>query len=114
MTVRVYVAGPYTAPTPEAVQANVDRAVDVGNRLLDLGFRPYVPHLSHYQHARKARHYEEWMALDFAWLEACDLLLRLHGTSSGADREVEHAKRKRIPVVHSIAEVLAWMPRRKS
>jgi hypothetical protein len=32
-----YVAGPYSAETSEAVQANVDAAIDAGNQLLDEG-----------------------------------------------------------------------------
>lgn len=37
-------------------------------------------------------HYEVYMAQDFAWIERCDCLIRLPGESSGADREIEHAK----------------------
>jgi hypothetical protein len=102
----VYVAGPYSAPTPEEVQANVDRAIDAGNRLMDAGFRVRVPHLSHYQHARKPRPYRTWMEIDFADLSECDVLLRLPGTSSGADEEVEVARRHGIPVYTSEERLL--------
>ena len=86
----VYVAGPYTAPTPEGVVRNVEVAIDAANRLLDAGLWPYVPHLSHYLHARKARDYEAWLGLDLAVLGRMDALLRLPGESRGADREVFH------------------------
>lgn len=88
----VYIAGPYSAPTPEQVQANVDRAIDAGNRLLDAGLRVRVPHLSHYQHARKQRPYREWMDIDADEVRRCDILLRLDGPSSGADEEVVLAR----------------------
>jgi nucleoside 2-deoxyribosyltransferase len=107
----VYVAGAYSAPDAERIQLNVDKAIDVGNRLIDHGLFPYVPHLSHYQHARKPRHYEDWMALDFAWVRRCDALLRLEGDSSGADREVAFANANGIPVFHAVSEVIAWATR---
>jgi hypothetical protein len=104
----VYVAGPYSGDDREVVEVNVARAIHAGNLLLDAGLWPYVPHLSHFQHAAKARGYEEWMALDFAWLRKCSALLRLTGKSSGADREVRLAGEIGIPVFHSIDEVIAW------
>lgn len=104
----VYVAGPYTADDHEGVELNVARAIHAGNRLLDAGVWPYVPHLSHFQHAAKARGYEEWMALDFAWLRKCDALVRLPGKSSGADREVALAGEIGMPVFHSVEEAIRW------
>jgi hypothetical protein len=104
----VYVAGPYSAETPEAIQANVDAAIDVGNRLMDEGLAVIVPHLSHYPHARHPRGYEEWMALDFEMLSRCDVLLRLEGASPGADREVLFAVQEHIPVFANIAQVALY------
>ncbi len=48
------------------------------------------------------------MEIDFAWLESCDVVLRLDGESSGADREVEHAKNKGIKVVYSFIELIEY------
>ncbi len=107
----IYIAGPYTAATTEAVQANVDRALDAGNRLLDAGLWPYVPHLSHYLEARKPRHYEDWMALDLAVLRRMDAILRLPEPSSGADREVAAARILGLPVFWTAAETIAWARR---
>jgi hypothetical protein len=104
----VYVAGPYTAPTAQQIQENVDRAIDAGNALLDAGLFPYVPHLSHYQHQRKQQHYEVWMALDLSVIRRMDALLRLPGASSGADREVALAKEIGIPVLWSVDECVTW------
>jgi hypothetical protein len=101
---RVYVAAPYTAD-PEACTA---AAVAAGNALLDAGHAPFVPHLSHYWHTlHGARHYEDWMWIDLAWLAVADVVLRLPGVSPGADREVAEARRLGIRVVHSLAEVAA-------
>lgn len=104
----IYVAGPYTAPTPELVLRNVELAIDAGNRLLDAGLWPYIPHLSHYLGARKARPYEAWMALDFAVLERMDALLRLPGPSPGADRERLYVEALGQPVFTSEADLYQW------
>ena len=108
MSPLVYIAGPYSAPTPEEIQANVDRAIDAGNRLMDAGIRVRVPHLSHYQHARQPRDYEAWMALDFAELADCEALLRIPGPSSGADREVAEAERLGLPVFACEERLKIW------
>ena len=94
----IYVAGPYSGDA----QGNTDRAIDVGNRLINVGFNVYVPHLSHYMHARQQRHYEDWMRIDFDWITRCDALYRMPGDSSGGDREVEFAKKMHIPVFYSV------------
>lgn len=103
--VLVYVAGPYTAPTPEGVQANVDRALDAYNEVLDLGCNAFLPHMAHFAHQRRERDYETWMEVDFAALERCDVLYRMQGVSSGADREVERAFQIGIPVAFSLADL---------
>src|SRR4051812_29216914 len=102
---RVYVAGPYSQGDP---LANTHAAMDAGSHLLDLGFAPFVPHLSHYLHERGPKDYEAWMALDFAWVVAAQALLRLPGESSGADREVALAGKFGIPVFHDVADLVAW------
>ena len=92
---RVYVAGPYSS-NPEA---NVGRAMAVWHELKDLGFHPYLPHLSHFLHLVRPRAYEEWLAYDLIELRLCHALLRLDGNSAGADLEVEEAGRMAIPIV---------------
>lgn len=100
---RVYVAGPYTTGNPET---NTDYAIAVGDRLLDLGFSPFVPHLSHYWETLHSKHsYETWMALDFAWVAVADYVLRLPGASDGADREVGLANELGIPVCYSMEQL---------
>lgn len=102
--IRVYVAGPYTKPDP---CANTHAAIQVGSELLDLGYAPFLPHLSHLWHTVKPRPYQDWLALDFEWLPACDVVFRMPGDSSGADQEVALAKKLGIPVVHSVDELKA-------
>lgn len=94
---RVYIAGPYSAD-PEACVAE---AIRVGNVVLDFGHAPFVPHLCHYWHNEHGeRHYEDWMRIDLTWLLAADAVVRIPGESPGADREVELALSRGIPVLH--------------
>lgn len=102
---RVYVAGPYTSD-PET---NTEYALWVGNLLLDLGFAPMVPHLTHFMHERRPQDYRVWMELDLAWMSQADLVYRIAGQSSGADEEVALARQLGIPVIEDTLE--PWDPR---
>lgn len=99
---RIYVAGAYSLGD---VAVNVRNAILAANELRDLGFFPFIPHLSHYWHTLCPRAYEDWLAMDLEWLKVCDALLRLPGESSGADQEVEWAIRNERPVFYSIEEL---------
>lgn len=103
--IKVYVAGPYTKPDP---CANTNRAVAVGHELWELGFVPFVPHLSHFWHTMIPRPYQDWLDYDLVWLAECDAVLRLPGESSGAEVEVRAANEQGIPVFTSIEELKLW------
>jgi hypothetical protein len=96
---RVYVAGPISIGD-QAV--NVRNAILAASLLLEKGYAPYCPHLTHFWQAVSPHEYETWIALDLEWLPLCDCLLRLDGESKGADREVEFAKKRHIPVYCSV------------
>jgi hypothetical protein len=108
--ITVYIASPYThgwMPT------NVRRQMDMGNKLMDLGYYPMIPLLSHFMEVFTSRTEEEWLELDFVWIKRCDALLRLKPldengneiTSPGGDREVQVALDNNIPVFYSIEEL---------
>lgn len=99
----VYVASPYTIGDKEK---NVNRQIDVGDKLMDLGFCPVLPLFAHFHHIRHPRSYEDWIAIDLVKLSRCDILLRLSGESKGATIEEKHAGKEDIPVVYSIEELL--------
>lgn len=101
----VYIAGPYTARAGKSEDDHVADALVVATAVRDAGHVPYVPHLSHYWHARHPRPYEDWMAIDLAIVGRCDALLRMQGDSPGADREVAHAKALGLPVVYDVSEI---------
>ena len=92
---KVYVSAPYTNGDPEQ---NVLRVLQVADKLLEMGYIPIVPHLSHYWHQVSPKPYETWLEIGRALLEGCDVLLRLPGESIGADLEIKYALKLGIPV----------------
>jgi hypothetical protein len=99
---KVYLASPYSIGNQEE---NVKRQIDVANKLMDMGWVPYVPLLSHYQNLICPRPYQDWIDFDCQWLRVCDCVLRLDGESKGADQEVEMAIAIGMPVYYSIDEL---------
>lgn len=106
----VYIAGPISKDTIVSVR----RAILAAGTLDANGCCCYVPHLSVLADMVQPRRYEDWLALDFAWLAKCDALFRLPGKSPGADREVDEAKRLGIPVFGSMGELFEWMSDREA
>jgi hypothetical protein len=106
---RIYIAGPYTAPTLADVTANVERAIDAGLAVWQKGHWPYIPHLTHWIDQRaQARElsitYDDYLALDMAWLRCCHALLLL-AHSPGANRELAQATALRLRIFHTIEEI---------
>lgn len=100
--ISVYIASPYTVGD---VAVNVRRQIDCADELMDLGYAPYVPLLSHFQHMIHPRPYEDWIKQDAQWVISCDCVLRLEGESKGADSEVALAVKYGIPVFYSFEEL---------
>ena len=92
---RVYIAGPYTDPEQEE---NTWKAIGVANQVAEMGFIPFVPHLTYYFHQLIPHEYEFWMEQDEEWLKVCQKLVRIPGKSSGADKEMALAKELGIEV----------------
>lgn len=102
----VYVAGPYTHPDPVS---NTRTALEVGTQLLDSGHvAPIVPHLSLFWDLHTPRPYRTWLELDLDLISRCDAVLRIPGSSAGADIEVELAVAENIPVFRSVENLIAW------
>lgn len=103
--IKVYIASPYTKGD---IAVNVKAQIDCVDKLMNLGFAPFAPLYSHFQHMAHPRPYEDWIKVDKEWVLACDCVLRLPGESSGADREVELAIPNRKPVFYSIRTLVKW------
>ena len=95
----VYIAGPYTKPDPVL---NMRRAVIAADRVRDAGHVPFVPHLNLAWDLVSPASYDEWLAWDLAWLERCDVMVRLDGESPGADVEEEFCRNNGIPIYYGI------------
>lgn len=104
MRPKIYIAGPYSGDTT----GNTARAIIMGTDLLDRGFAPYIPHLTHFWHLLTPKDYEVWMQLDLEYVAVCDGLYRLPGKSPGADREIAHAVALGIPVFYSLDTILNY------
>jgi hypothetical protein len=100
--IRVFISSPYTLGD---TAVNVKRQLDTADQLISLGYAPFCPLLSHFQHMAHPRPYEYWTRLDMEWLAVCDCVLRLPGESKGADAEVKFAQEIGKPVYYSIAEL---------
>ncbi len=107
---RIYLASPYSAPDRDDRKRNVDRAMRVGLDLLDAGYQPFVPILSHYwdefasYFCNREVSYERWMEWALTWVAQCEAVLVL-GISPGVEREIEFAHEHKIPVYYSVQEL---------
>lgn len=108
MKLRVYIAGPYTKGD---VALNVRRAIEAGDAVYKAGHMPFIPHLTHFWHLVCPAPYEQWIAMDLDWLEACDVVIRLPGESSGADGEARRARELDMCVYQGLDEFLDFCKR---
>ncbi len=130
--VRCYISGPLGAGD---LCHNVNQATDAFVRLAKVGIAPLCPHWSVYCKAARYQSksimpqspvevwcqatvdgcpgmtHEDWLAIDLAWVQVSDCLLRLPGESKGADQEVAHAIVCGLPVFHTVEEVVKWASR---
>jgi hypothetical protein len=115
MSIKVYIASPYTNGDK---QENVNLQMDVAEELMQRGYAPYTPLLTHYQHLRHPRQEHDWYKLDNEFLSCCDVLIRIKPlkngkeiTSTGADAEEKYAREIGIPVFtfHTLEEMCQYL-----
>ena len=93
----IYIAGPISdgERLPRSLwKTNIVRACKLGSKVIELGHNPIIPHLYYFMEELSHTHfdYEDWLRVDFGFIESSDAVLRMDGASKGADREVEFAK----------------------
>lgn len=98
----VFISGPYTKPDPIE---NTHKIIRVADKLVDLGFVPFIPHLSLLWHIVSPHPIDFWYAYDNEILKRCDAMLRIDGESPGADNEETLARDIGIPIYFSIEEL---------
>lgn len=94
MSSRVYIAGPFSAPTPEEVQQNILNAEYYGLVVTLLGGKPVIPHANTQHPAfEQAAEYSFWIEHTTDELATCGLALFIPGwhQSKGAFGEYEQA-----------------------
>lgn len=106
---RIYVAGPYTAPDHAAVWENVVAAIDAGIEIYKRGHYPLIPHLTHFVEQRSQEtgaglKWEDYLVWDRAWLSRCDAFLHL-APSRGADLELAWAKDMGLRIFRNVDEI---------
>jgi hypothetical protein len=108
-SLKIYIAGPYTAKTEGQMLTNVNAAIDASFIIYSRGHFPYIPHLTHFidQRAKEVgfkMEWEDYIRWDLVWLEHCDALLYLSG-SRGANLELEAAKEAGKQIFYSLDEI---------
>jgi hypothetical protein len=101
------VAGPFSAPTEEQRQKNLDAMNEAAARLLEMGHVPLIgvnAALPIVEKANVADKYKAIMDISMAVIDKCEAILMI-GESAGANREKEHVAAKGLPVYWSIEEV---------
>lgn len=103
MAFLVYLAGPLTGGD---TLHNVARAMEAADKVSDLGYACYLPHLTVHRDFRQRRPYDYWL-YDHCLpiLERCDIMYRISGPSAGADIEEHYADQWGIPVVYSLSDL---------
>lgn len=102
---RIYIAGPYTASTPQQIGKNVKRADEIARELLYRGYDPFCPHKMTQGWENDDRlTMNDFLMMDTAYLLDCDALLFL-GRSPGANKEREIAERVGMPVFENIDDI---------
>ena len=107
----IYVAGPLSIGS---VAMNIRAALEAGERLWEMGFVPFVPHLTHFwnfafPHADTRHAYAFWRKMDFSMLTHCNCMIRLPGASVGADMETAFCEQENIPVFYSYDTAAEWL-----
>jgi len=60
---KVYISGPYSGNSTEK---NVKKTIEAGQKLLEAGHEPFVPHLSYFWEKEHGNSYDTWLSLDLA------------------------------------------------
>lgn len=100
-----YIAGPYSHPTQEGVQANIDAAEKVGKSVLRMGKVPLIPHkiTSFWDEDAQFAYmsHSDWMhKVCIPLLDKCDAIVMVPGwqDSPGSVMEHQHASNRGIPI----------------
>jgi len=105
----VYIAGPFTAPTPHEIEYNIRDAEYVGLEVAALGMSALVPH-SVGRFAVGTFDEAYWYEATMAQLRKCDAVMMVPGweESIGAKQERDEAIALNIPVFEILDDLKLW------
>ena len=122
-TMKIYIAGPYSAKPSEfdsgvghdaarQTHRNTRKAIWAGIEVMKRGHMVYIPHLSHFIHCEMSGedmkalpdYPQYWYHFDNEWLKVCDALLYI-GKSTGADSELALAKSLGKIIYYGVGEI---------
>jgi len=101
------IAGPYSAPTEEQRQKNLDAMNEAAARVLEKGHIPIIgmnAALPIVTIANIEDKYKATMEISLAVISSCDAILMI-GESPGANKERDLIKGKGLPVYYSLEEI---------
>lgn len=96
---RVYIAGPLSQGDRKQ---NVEKAKHAAIELIHYGFAPLCPQLTDHLDPTDSLGQQTWYDVDLPWVSVADAVLRLPGSSIGADLECHLAQSLSIPVFSNI------------
>ncbi len=96
----LYIAGPYTAPSLDQIQANIDAARALGREVAKLGVMPFIPHTNTDASFLDIQDAQFWYAGTLRMLEAAEgvLMMETWLQSPGARAERRRAEQMGKPV----------------
>lgn len=98
----LYIASPYTSGD---TAQNVRNAYLMAEKVRAKGWLPFCPLSSHFWNMISPHPRSYWMQMDLEWVQLCDAVLRIKGSSPGADEEAAMAIGLGKPVYRSFSEV---------
>lgn len=109
----ILIAGPYRSGTggdPQLIAQNLARLEEVSGPIFRLGHVPMIGEwaalpILRTLDAAEAGEGDVMYETAYRLLQHCDAVLRLPGESAGADKDVEIAKERGLPVYRSLEEI---------
>lgn len=98
----IYIAGPYTAKTNWEVQQNINRAMEAGKLVAEMGAMPLIPHSNTPLIFEGIQNPQFWYDGTMEFLRRSDAILLIEGweNSVGAVTERDEAINIRIPIFY--------------
>jgi ASC-1-like (ASCH) protein len=104
---QIYVAGPYTAPTPEEKKENIMRAIKIGIELSKLGYVPFVPHAATADWELLGLNEQECLAIQRDMIRKSDAFFFI-APSPGTNSERKLALELGMDIFTSVKDVQFW------